>query len=184
MASPVGSSTDSSLRGRESIAALTGRWALDPVRSTVRLRARSVWGLVGVRGEFKQVSGAGVVSATGEVSGSFTVVAASIDTKNHKRDSHLRSADFLDSDTFPHILFSVERLSWSSDGAALEGTLRARDKTRALKLPVVVRALGNDAVQLDAAAVIDRADFGMTRNPLGMASRKNAIAAQAVFTRL
>ena len=145
---------------------------------------RSVWGLVGVKGEFRQVSGAGVVSATGEVSGSFTVVAASIDTKNRKRDSHLRSTHFLGSDSFPHIEFSVERLGWSSDGPTLEGTLRARDKTRALKLPVDLSALGDDAVQLDAAAVIDRTDFGITRNPLGMASRKNAISVRAVFTRL
>jgi polyisoprenoid-binding protein YceI len=157
---------------------------LDPVHSTVRLRTRSVWGLVEVRGEFTRLSGAGVISAAGEVSGTFTVVAASIDTKNHKRDSHLRSADFLDSDRYPQIVCSVERLSWAGEGATLDATLRARDQTRALTLPVVVSAFGDDVVQLDAAAVIDRADFGITRNPLGMASRKNAIAVTAVFNRL
>jgi hypothetical protein len=60
----------------------TGReWILDPSRSTVSLRSR-ILGLVPVNGVFREVTGQGTVSPTGEVSGAITVVAASIDTEN------------------------------------------------------------------------------------------------------
>jgi polyisoprenoid-binding protein YceI len=51
-------------------------------------------GLVPVNGVFREVSENGAVSADGEVSGTVTVAAASIDTNNTRRDAHLRSADF------------------------------------------------------------------------------------------
>ena len=36
---------------------LAGNWVLDPRRSSVRLKSRSVWGLVPVNGVFREVSG-------------------------------------------------------------------------------------------------------------------------------
>jgi hypothetical protein len=79
--------------------ALAGEWILDPLRLTVSLKNRSMCGLAPVHGVFRQVTGKGTVSPAGEVSGAITVVAASIDTKNIRRDAHLRWADFFDSDT-------------------------------------------------------------------------------------
>ena len=64
-------------------AALAGEWILDPSRSTVSLKSRSMWGLARVNGVFRQVTG------NGEVSGAITMAAASIDTKNTRRDTHL-----------------------------------------------------------------------------------------------
>ncbi len=46
-----------------------------------------------------------------------TVAAASIDTKNAKRDKHLRSGDFFDSDNYPDITFTVDGIR-PSDGAS------------------------------------------------------------------
>ena len=74
--------------------ALAGEWALDPRRSSIRLKSRSMWGLVPVNGVFREVRGHGTVSADGRVSGTVAVAAASIDTRNTRRDTHLRSADF------------------------------------------------------------------------------------------
>jgi polyisoprenoid-binding protein YceI len=75
---------------------LAGEWALEPRASSVGLKSKSIGGLVPVNGAFGEVSGGGAVSAKGEVSGILTVGAASIDTKQAKRDTHLRSADFFD----------------------------------------------------------------------------------------
>src|SRR5713101_6060635 len=69
-------------------ARLAGDWVLDPSRSKVELHTRHMWGLRPVEGVFREVSGLGAVSPAGEVT------AASIDTKNKKRDDHLRSDDF------------------------------------------------------------------------------------------
>jgi polyisoprenoid-binding protein YceI len=46
---------------------------------------------------FRKVSGEGTVSQDGEVTGTVAVAAASIDAKNTRRDTHLRSSDFFDS---------------------------------------------------------------------------------------
>ena len=55
---------------------LAGAWTLDGARSSVGLRTKSVWGLVKVKGVFGQVTGAAVISAAGEATGTITVAAA------------------------------------------------------------------------------------------------------------
>jgi polyisoprenoid-binding protein YceI len=91
---------------------LAGEWALDPRTSSIRLKSRAMWGLVPVNGVFREVSGNGTVSPDGRVSGTVTMAAASIDTKNTRRDTHLRSADFSGDD--PDITFTA-------DGVRLSG---------------------------------------------------------------
>ena len=76
--------------------ALATEWILAPSRSTISLQNRSMWGLVRVNGVFRQVTGDASVSPAGQVTGAVTVVAASIDTENAKRDKHLRSSDFFE----------------------------------------------------------------------------------------
>jgi polyisoprenoid-binding protein YceI len=88
-----------------------------------------MWGLARVKGVFGQITGNGTVSPTGEVSGAMTVAAASIDTKNTKRDTHLRSADFFDSDNYPDITFTVAGIRPSGQGVTVTGTLGVRDET-------------------------------------------------------
>ena len=108
--------------------ALTGEWALEPGKSSVRLRSRSMLGLVRVNGVFRDVSGNGAVSADGEVSGTVTVAAASIDTKNARRDTHLRSADSFDSANHPGIIFTADGIRASGQGMTVTGALTVRDR--------------------------------------------------------
>jgi polyisoprenoid-binding protein YceI len=175
--------TDPRLRTRLADGSLAGVWTLDPSRSTAALRSKSIWGLVPVKGSFGQLSGEGAVSETGEVSGEIRVGSASIDTKVKKRDAHLRSADFFDSDTYPHIIFKAQRLTLTGEGATVTGTLQVRDRTLPLTLPVAVSLSGDEAVQLDAEVGIDRSDFGLTWDRMGAVSMKNTITFRAVFTR-
>ena len=58
-----------------------------------------------------------------------------------------------------------------------------RGRTRPLAFPVRVSVLGEDEVILDGGAQINRAEFGLTFNPLGMASMDNTIIVQAMFGR-
>src|SRR5215469_16950136 len=62
---------------------LAGEWVLDPGQSSIRLTNRSALGLMRANGVFRKVSGNGTVSPDGEVSGTITVAAASIDTRNN-----------------------------------------------------------------------------------------------------
>jgi polyisoprenoid-binding protein YceI len=145
---PFGQMTAPGLRARLADGSLAGLWALDPARCTVALRSRSMWGLASVKGSFGEVSGEAAVSAAGEVSGTIRIGSASVDTKISRRDAHLRSAEFFDSDTYPHIIFTAQRVTLTSEAATVTGTLQVRDRTRPLTFPVTVPAPGGQTVQL------------------------------------
>jgi polyisoprenoid-binding protein YceI len=163
--------------------ALTGEWVLDPRKSSIRLKSRSMWGLAPVNGVFREVSGNGTVSADGEVSGTVTIAAASIDTKNTRRDTHLRSADFFDSGNNPDITFTTDGIRPSGQGVAVTGALTVRDRTRPLSFDAGASVQGDGEVWLDAEVRINRAGFGLTWNQMGMASMNNTLTIHAVFTR-
>ena len=164
-------------------AALAGDWTLDGAKSRIELRNRSIWGLAPVKGAFGQVTGHATVSPAGEVSGMITVAAASIETKNAKRDKHLRSGDFFETDTFPHIIFSVDLLQPSSEGVTVTGQLTVRGRARPVTFPATVPVASSGEVWLDAEVQINRADFGLTWNQMGMASMNNILTIHAVFAR-
>jgi polyisoprenoid-binding protein YceI len=167
---------------------LAGSWTLDATRSEVRLETRHTWGLRPLHGVFRQVSGSGTVTAAGDVSGVVTVAAASIDTKNSVRDKHLRSADFFDIASHPDLTFAVDGVA-PADGAApadgrvrVTGSLTVRGRTRPASLDATVSATG-DEVRLDGELQVNRTDFGLTWNRMGIASVDNTIVVRAVFTR-
>lgn len=162
---------------------LAGTWTLDASRSEVRLRSKSMWGLVSVQGVFRNVTGTAAVTAAGEVTATIGVQAASIDTKNKKRDEHLRSADFFEVGKHPRITFSVDGVRPSEQGIAVTGGLTVRGVTRPLSFEALVSGFDGDEVRLDAQVAVNRADFGLTWNQLGMASMDNALTVHAVFTR-
>ena len=163
--------------------ALAGEWALDPGKSRVQLKSRVLGGLIRVTGVFRDVSGNGTVSPDGQVSGTFTVAAASIDTKQAKRDTHLRSADFFDTGNHPDITYTVHGIRPSGPGAEVTGTLTVRDRTRPLSFAAVATVQSDGELSLDAEVHINRADFGLTWNFLGMVSMGNTLTIHAVFTR-
>ena len=164
-------------------AALAGEWILDPSRTTVSLKNRSAGGLIRVNGVFREVSGHGTVSPDGGVSGTLTVAAASIDTKNDRRDRHLRSADFFDSDNYPDITFTAEGIRPSGQGVTVTGALSVRDRARPLSFDGRAAVPADGEVWLDAEVQINRADFGLTWNLMGLVSMSNTLTIHAVFNK-
>jgi polyisoprenoid-binding protein YceI len=162
---------------------LNGNWTLDGARSEVRLRTKSMWGLAKVNGVFRQVTGQGAVTEGDGVTGTITVSAASIDTKNKKRDDHLRSADFFQVSRYPDITFAVDGIVAAGQEISVHGSLTVLGKTRPLTFPVAVSSFDGDELWLDAEVTVNRGDFGITWNQMGMASMDNTIAVHAVFTR-
>ena len=104
-----------------------GAWRVDPQASNLTFRSRGVFGLVPVRGTFGDYEGELDV-AGGQASGALRINAATLDTKNAKRDTHLRSADFFHVTEYPTVTFSLIKLAPAADGTlTLKGTLRIRD---------------------------------------------------------
>ena len=106
--------TVAALREQLANGSLAGRWTLDPAQSTAMLHTKSMWGLAPVKGVFREVEGSGKVSPTGEVTGRIALATGALDTKNARRDTHLRSADFFLSEKYPAIIFGLRQAQLAS----------------------------------------------------------------------
>ena len=165
----------------QQLATLAGSWALDPSRSSVRLTSKAL-AFIPVRGEFREVRGTGTIGPDGAVRGTFVVATASIDTRNARRDTHLRSAELFDSDQYPDITFVIENVRLAGQDAVVTGALTVRGVTRPLTFDAAVAIRGDGEIGLDATVRINRGDFGVTWNVLGTASMLSTVAIQATFT--
>jgi polyisoprenoid-binding protein YceI len=161
---------------------LTGSWILDPGSSSVRLKTKAMR-LIPVNGGFGEVTGAGTVGPDGAVRGRLTVGTASIDTRNARRDIHLRSADFFDSENSPDITFTASGVRPRGQGVVVTGALTIRGQTRPLSIEATVHGDGDGEIGLDAAVQINRADFGMTWNALGLTPMHATVTIHATFVR-
>lgn len=83
-----------------------GTWKLDPDRTSIEFHTRALW-VIPAKGTFRSLEGVGTVTADGSIAGTLVIDAASVDTKNKKRNAHLRTADFLEVESFPTITYEV-----------------------------------------------------------------------------
>ncbi|MFF0161155.1 YceI family protein [Streptomyces sp. NPDC005263] len=166
------------------VAVETGLWQLDPTATTVALRHKTMWGLVTVKGAFTGVAGQGEVRADGSAVGTLTLDAASLDTKNAKRDTHLRGADFFDVDNHPELTFVV-RSAERRDGDTVKvvGQLTVRGISRPLSLDARLVGAGAETLTLEAEFPVDRDQFGMGWNQMGMIRGLTTVTATLRFTR-
>ena len=105
----------------------TGTYTVDPATTTVAFNTRRVFGLGPVKGVFALRSGSLDVAEPLNASRvSVSVDAASFATGNPKRDSQVRSADFLDVQDHPEIIFASTGLSETAEGWVLRGEITAR----------------------------------------------------------
>ena len=77
----------------------------------------------------------------------------------------------------------MEGIRPSGQGVTVSGILSVRDCARPLTFDATTQVRGHGEVWLDATVHINRADFGLTWNLMGMASMHNTLIIHAVFTR-
>lgn len=165
-------------------AAAAGSWKLDPVATTIELRTKAMWGLAKVKAHFKAIEGSAVVSEDGRVSGTIVIDARSVDTKNSKRDTHLRSGDFFEVEKYPSFTYSVTGASPAAGGKTkLNGTFTVRDQTRPLDVLATTTENGPDRVTITAETELDRSQWGLTWAKMG-AGLHNQLVITAQFTRV
>jgi polyisoprenoid-binding protein YceI len=164
--------------------ASVGVWNVDPARSTIGFKAKSMWGLAPVKGHFAEFSGDGQITDTQTVFGRLDIKVASVDTKIRKRDDHLRSADFFEVAKFPDMSVVVTGAeSIDGDIVDLRAQLTVKGTTTPLPLRTKVSVLDDGAVRLTAQATIDRKEFGVDGNMMGMIPDKATISGDVVFRR-
>jgi polyisoprenoid-binding protein YceI len=161
----------------------TGTWVLDPAGTTVTFTAKTFWGLSTVKGAFGTVAGQGTVAEDGTASGTVTIDANSVDTKNAQRDKHLKSADFLGGADRPTI--SVIVASATQDGSTLRasGTLEAGGHSQPVTFDATIAEATDSAVTLTAQLPVNYRELGMTWNRMGMLGPVATASVTARFTR-
>jgi len=125
-----------------------------------------------VRGRFGSVSGTVEFpeGAFEDARADVTIDAASIDTREEKRDAHLRSADFFDVEKFPTLTFKSRRVqAINGDTFQLLGDLTIKGITREVALDVEVDGFqkdpwGGQRAGFSATTSVNRKDFGLTWN--------------------
>jgi polyisoprenoid-binding protein YceI len=148
-----------------------GTWELEPVHSTVEFWARHL-GLSKVRGRFSKFSAEIQVAPRAEDSRfEATLDAASISTNFDMRDNHLKSADFLDVESWPEIEFVSTSVEPGREGHwDVAGDLTIRGITRQVTLDVEFHGevddpqTGGKRAGFSASLEFNREDFGMTWN--------------------
>ncbi len=150
-----------------------GTWSLDGSSSQVEFAAKTFWGLLTVKGRFTDVDGQVQVDGPGSVNARLVIEVASLDTKQTKRDEHLRSSDFFDAEHHPRMEIAVDEIELTGlDRAAAQGRMTVAGQTHPISFDATVTlAPDGQRVELDASIEVDRTDFGMTWSPMGMVRR-------------
>src|SRR5262245_52856743 len=108
---------------------------IDSIHSSIGF-AVPFLGLNRVRGGFDSFAGALSWDAEDPLRSSVTLAidVQSLHTGNERRDGHLRSADFLDVERYPRILFASESVRREREGYVLGGGLTLRGTTRPVEI--------------------------------------------------
>ncbi|WP_037674719.1 YceI family protein [Streptomyces griseus] len=148
-----------------------GPWTVDPAHSTVGAVAQHL-GISSVHGRFTDFTAA-IEIAPDDVTKSrveAVIRAASIDTGNGMRDNHLRSADFLDVEKHPEIIFRSTGLTASgADRWTVHGELTLHGVVRPVDLDLAYLGTGSDPwggtrAAFRATTELRREDFAMNYN--------------------
>jgi polyisoprenoid-binding protein YceI len=147
------------------------RWTLDAAHSHIGFGVRHMM-ISTVRGEFQKVSGEASYDPQRPEASRVTVTidVASINTRDDKRDAHLRSGDFFDVESHPTMTFASTAVRRRGDELELVGDLTIHGTTRPVTLTVEEITAehgdpwGNRRVGASARGKIRRSDFGMRWN--------------------
>jgi polyisoprenoid-binding protein YceI len=144
---------------------INGRWRLDSQRSSVEFRATKLWGLVTVKGHFEDYEGQ--LDLNGSPALELTIDAASVQTGIRKRDQHLRSPDFFDTENHPQVRFRSDSIDLRADRLKVRGRLSARGSSIPLELDAQIRQI-EGGLEIEATTTAAHRELGMTWSPLGM----------------
>jgi len=154
------------------IAAPATRWDIDPAHTNAQFSVKHMM-VTTVRGHFGKVSGSVRLDAADVRRSSVEVVidASSIDTREPKRDAHLKSADFFDVEKFPQITFTSTKVEPAADGELkVTGDLTMHGVTKSIVLtvealgPALKNPWGQVVRGTSATATVNRKDWGLNWN--------------------
>jgi polyisoprenoid-binding protein YceI len=146
-------------------------WKIDPAHSSAQFVVRHMM-ITNVRGGFNAIQGTVVYDPAdlGSSSVDVTIDKNSLSTGDATRDTHVKSADFLDVEKYPTISFKSKKITKDGDGLKVSGDLTIHGVTKEVALNVEGPTeeqkdpWGNIRVGASATTKIKRSDFGLTWN--------------------
>jgi len=149
--------------------AFATEYKIDKAHSSVTFRIRHL--VSKTRGEFKNFDGSFFYTEgkPAEWKASGTVMVASVDTNDEKRDKHLRSPDFFDVEKFAKAEFAATKFKFKKNKGKAEGTLTLHGVTKPITFDMEVYGLqmdpmGNQKIGFSASTILKRKDFGIVFN--------------------
>jgi polyisoprenoid-binding protein YceI len=146
-------------------------WTFDPAHSEINFSVRHMM-IANVRGRFEKFNGSIDFDEHDPTRSSVDIQidASSINTREPQRDGHLKSADFLDVENYPHITFKSKRVEVKDDKHALvTGDLTIRNITREVVLDTYFAGMakspyGTTNAGFSATTRINRKEWNLTWN--------------------
>ncbi len=145
-------------------------WVIDSSHSQVTFSVRHMM-ISNARGRFENFSGVVDFNEENPAASkvSVKIETASINTRDEKRDAHLRSADFFNSEKSPFMTFESTRAEKvDQNHGRLHGNLTIKDITHPVVLDVEYagqsRMWGSTSAGFSASTKINRKDWGLTWN--------------------
>lgn len=152
------------------LANTTGTWTIDPTHTTIGFSARHAM-VAKVRGNFADFSGTFTLDGSNPSASSaqLTAMTASIDTRNADRDAHLKSADFLDVESFPTLTFTSTSVSGTGNSFVVTGDLTIHGVTKSVPVTFELLGVSTDPwggvrIGFEGSTEISRKDFGLVWN--------------------
>ncbi|MBW8483002.1 YceI family protein [Actinomadura parmotrematis] len=145
-----------------------GTWNIDPSHSEVSFTVRHL--MSKVRGTFTEFSGAIRIAEDLAASTATAEIAiTSVNTRNADRDQHIRSADILDVENHPNMVFTTTGVRAEDGEYFVDGELSIRGVSRPVTLAVEYNGVGDDPwggvrAGFSATTTISRKDFGVEFN--------------------
>jgi polyisoprenoid-binding protein YceI len=147
------------------------KWAVDATHSSVDFSVRHMM-IAKVKGSFKDFAAQIEADPTDLTSASiqFSIDLNSIDTRNSDRDTHLRSADFFDTEKHSKMTFQSTQITKTGDGEYdVTGDLSLHGVTRSETFSITYEGAGkdpwgNEKVGFSGQGSLKRSDYGLTYN--------------------
>ncbi len=147
------------------------KWTIDPAHTELGFKVKHMM-ISNVSGKFTGFGGE--IETEGDdfetAKANFTVDTATVNTGSADRDTHLKSADFFDTEKFDKIAFRSTGMKKESNGDyILNGDLTIKDVTKPVTLKVehtgqAKDPWGNTKAGFSINGAINRKDFGLTWN--------------------
>lgn len=149
---------------------MTTEWTFDPSHSTVGFTVRHLM-VTKVHGQFQKWNGQLLIDDTDITKSTVNVAieTSSVDTKEEKRDAHLRSPDFFNSEKYPTMTFKSTRVEKKGNDLVVTGELTLNGHTKTIALDVeltdtVKDPWGGTRRGFEAKGAISRKDFDISFN--------------------